>query len=127
MDPALATALIGTLCTGLGTLLGILLTKGRLGDVIAGDTDRENTAVQAMIGIADKALDGWITMSTQVAALSQTVMDHRAESRGRMDRYAGIIGDISTTMNRIDENSQEILSCQQELKETLNGIGSPDE
>ena len=71
MDVNAITLIIGAVAGAMATILGVILTKGRLAEVIVGRTTREQTAVDTLAEMLENAIAGWLAGAQAISLMTE--------------------------------------------------------
>ena len=71
MDVNAITLIIGAIAGATATILGVILTKGRLAEVIVGKTTREQTAVDTLAEMLENAIAGWLAGAQAISLMTE--------------------------------------------------------
>ena len=107
----MTTETIGAFVVGvIIPLIAALLGRESLGKWLMGKQKREDTALAALISLAQESIAGWRESNVAVLNLSSSMREHSDRSDRRLDeasndrkRITDVVGDSSERLGRMEE------------------------
>lgn len=103
----------------IGTAVGALIVKMRLGDVIAAGPARQATAVDTMANVLQDSVTGLVETSTGIAKLSMQLEGHASDESLRFQH-------LRSELDKLREDARFTKNKIAELRETNGSGGETD-
>ncbi len=111
MSSELVSAVIGAIAMAAVSLLAVVFQKGRVGDVIYSGSKRRETAVEAIVKLADKAIDGLVAQSAALQQMASNQAQFQQEegfryqaSRDAVSKQLTLLDHLTDVMEGIQDN-----------------------